>query len=130
MKVYAHRGSSLIWPENTLLAFNRANECGVSGFETDLRLSKDQEIILAHDDNLARFGQADKTVSQLSRESIKKIKIAPPDGKYTDHLITLRTLLQAYPDKDYIFDCKTSERMLFEKPLALWGTQSSTLNDR
>jgi glycerophosphoryl diester phosphodiesterase len=115
MKVFAHRGSSLIWPENTLFAFNQANEYGVTGFETDLCLSLDQEIMLAHDDNLARFGLPDKTVSQLNKESVQEIKISSPDGKYSDNLITLRTLLETYPNKDYIFDCKISERMLFEK---------------
>lgn len=115
MKVFAHRGSSLIWPENTLFAFNQANEYGATGFETDLCLSKDHEIILSHDDNLARFGQPDKTVSQLNREKIEIIKISSPDRKYTENMITLRTLLEAYPNKDYIFDCKISESMLFEK---------------
>ncbi len=114
MKVYAHRGSSLIWPENTLLAFNLAHQAGATGCETDLRLSKDDQIVLSHDDHLARLGHPDKNIHQLTAQEISKIEITSPDGKFRDHMITLRTLLQTYPDKDYIFDCKLSERRLFE----------------
>ena len=114
IKIYAHRGSSTIWPENTLFAFNQAHQAGATGFETDLRLSKDREIILSHDDNLARFGQPETTVSQLDSADVAKIEICSPDGKYTDTIITLRKLLELYPDKDYIFDCKISVRLLFE----------------
>ena len=115
MKIFAHRGSSLIWPENTLFAFDQAHQFGSTGFETDLRLSKDQEIILSHDDNLARFAHADKTLSHLTVPEISEIEISSADGKFADKIITLRQLLEKYPDKDYIFDCKISERLLFEK---------------
>ncbi|MFQ6112926.1 MAG: glycerophosphodiester phosphodiesterase [bacterium] len=114
MKIFAHRGSSLIWPENTMLAFDKAHEAGATGFETDLRLSKDQKIILSHDDGLARFGYPDKSISEITTDEIGKIKISSPDAKYTDNLTTLKTLLQTYPDKDYIFDCKISDVLLFK----------------
>ncbi len=113
MKIFAHRGSSLIWPENTMLAFNLAHQAGAAGFETDLRLSKDQQIVLSHDNNLARFGYPDKSIRELTADEICDIKISSPDGRYTDNLVTLKTLLQAYPDKDYIFDCKISDELLF-----------------
>jgi glycerophosphoryl diester phosphodiesterase len=113
MKIFAHRGSSLIWPENTLLAFNLAHEAGATGFETDLRLSKDHQIVLSHDATLARFGYPDKIICELTAEELCKIEVSSPDGCYTDKLITLQTLLQTYPNKDYIFDCKISEELLF-----------------
>ena len=115
MKFFAHRGSSLIWPENTMLAFDNAHETGATGFETDLRLSKDSEIILSHDDNLARFGQPDKTISELTEKEIGAIEIGSPDGQLKDKLISLKSLLQKYGEKDYIFDCKISDELLFVK---------------
>ncbi|HEX9653120.1 MAG TPA: glycerophosphodiester phosphodiesterase family protein [bacterium] len=114
MKIYAHRGSSLLWPENTLLAFNHAHEAGATGFETDLRLSKNGEIILSHDDALHRFGKPQKIISKLAAEEIIHTKISSRDAGLQDHLITLKTLLKAFPNKDYIFDCKISDRQLFE----------------
>jgi len=115
MKIFAHRGSSLIWPENTMLAFEKAHETGATGFETDLRLSQDKEIILSHDDNLARFGQPDKTISELTEKEIGAIEIGSPDGQLKDKLIPLKSLLQRYPEEDYIFDCKISDELLFMK---------------
>lgn len=113
MKIYAHRGSSTIWPENTMFAFEQANKYGAEGFETDLRLSGDDEIILSHDDNLARFGLPHVTVSRLRAEEVNQVSISSPDGQFSDKIITLRQLVERFRDKDYIFDCKvTDDRMM------------------
>ncbi|RMF59634.1 MAG: hypothetical protein D6743_16030, partial [Calditrichaeota bacterium] len=69
----------------------------------------------SHDDNLRRFGHPDKTVSCLAASEIQQTIIPSPDGRYRGRMLTLETLLQAYPTKDYIFDCKISRRELFEK---------------
>ncbi|MEE9612546.1 MAG: glycerophosphodiester phosphodiesterase family protein [Desulfatiglandales bacterium] len=113
MRIYAHRGSSLIWPENTRLAFKLAHEAGATGFEADLRLSKDHQIVLSHDATLTRFGLSAKSISNLTADELCKIDICSPDGFYTAKLTTLKTLLKAHPDKDYIFDCKISDELLF-----------------
>lgn len=115
MKVYAHRGSSIIWPENTMLAFEQAHHYGAAGFETDLRLSKDGVIVLSHDDNLTRFNHPDKTVGALTAAEIEQIEITSPDGKFSGRMITLETLLRRFPDKDYIFDCKITSEQMMEK---------------
>jgi glycerophosphoryl diester phosphodiesterase len=113
MKVFAHRGSSLIWPENTLLAFRKAHEAGATGFETDLRLSSDGEIMLCHDPDLGRIGHPGATVESFSAQRLKKLRVRSADGRITDNVIDLRSLLTEFPDKDYIFDCKISDRALF-----------------
>ncbi|MFQ5675570.1 MAG: glycerophosphodiester phosphodiesterase [bacterium] len=115
IKIFAHRGSSLIWPENTMLAFDKAHTAGATGFETDLRLSKDEEIVLSHDDNLARFGLPQATVSSLKAADICRLEISSRNDKYRDRMIRLRELLEKYPEKDYIFDCKISDRRLFAR---------------
>lgn len=50
----AHRGARSIAPENTLLAMKKARECGAPCWETDVRISKDKELIVFHDDTLER----------------------------------------------------------------------------
>lgn len=113
MKVWAHRGSSLIWPENTLLAFARAHEAGASGFETDLRLSADGQIVLCHDPDLARLGHPGVIVSQVEASRLGEMQVHSPDGTLADSMITLRTLLAKYPEKDYILDCKIHDALLY-----------------
>ena len=40
MKIWAHRGCSLMYPENTLLAFEKAAELkGLTGIELDIQLT-------------------------------------------------------------------------------------------
>ena len=43
MKVYAHRGYSGRYPENTMLAFKEAEKTGCYGIELDVQLTKDGE---------------------------------------------------------------------------------------
>jgi len=50
----AHRGARAFAPENTLEAFEKAAEFGCPMFELDVHLSKDQELIVVHDDTLLR----------------------------------------------------------------------------
>lgn len=42
---FAHRGFSGKYPENTMLAFQKAFEVGVDGIEIDIQLTKDQELM-------------------------------------------------------------------------------------
>jgi len=53
-RLYAHRGASAERPENTLPAFERAIELGVDALELDIHLTRDNHIIVAHDDNALR----------------------------------------------------------------------------
>ena len=53
-RLYAHRGASAERPENTLPAFERAVECGVDALEMDVQLTRDGQLIVAHDDTAQR----------------------------------------------------------------------------
>ena len=54
-KNFAHRGFSGMYPENTLLAFQKACETpGCDGIELDVQLTKDGECIILHDERLDR----------------------------------------------------------------------------
>ncbi len=95
-----------------MLAFDNAHNCGATGFETDLRLSRDGEIILSHDAGLKRVAGVDRQVAAMNADELCRSFAQSPDGQLRDNFITLRTLLTKYPDKDYILDCKISSREL------------------
>ena len=68
----AHRGASKDYPENTLLAFEKAIEQGVDFLEMDLHLTQDREIVVIHDETLDRTtnGQGfvwDKTLAEIKQ---------------------------------------------------------------
>ena len=52
--IYAHRGSTLLAPENTALAFDLALGFGADVLETDVRLSRDGVVMVVHDARLDR----------------------------------------------------------------------------
>lgn len=49
MKIIGHRGAKGLAPENTLLSFTKALEHGVDEIEFDVRLTKDNVVIVLHD---------------------------------------------------------------------------------
>ncbi|MET8112392.1 glycerophosphodiester phosphodiesterase [Streptomyces prasinus] len=52
--VVAHRGASGYAPENTLPAADKAAELGVDWVENDVQRTRDGELVVLHDDSLAR----------------------------------------------------------------------------
>lgn len=48
----AHRGSRVLWPQNTMVAFQGAADLGFRYLETDVHISADGVVILFHDDHL------------------------------------------------------------------------------
>ena len=50
----AHRGSRVLWPENTMHAFHGAVALGYRYIETDVRITKDRQVVVFHDATLER----------------------------------------------------------------------------
>ena len=54
MKIYAHRGASIDFPEMTMDAYKAAVDQGADGMECDVRLTKDNQMLLWHDADMKR----------------------------------------------------------------------------
>ncbi len=52
--IIAHRGASALTPENTLIAFQKANEIGAKWVEFDVMLAACGEAVVIHDETLDR----------------------------------------------------------------------------
>jgi len=70
-RIFAHRGETTCYPENTLEAFSAAVEMEADGIELDVHLSKDGEIVVAHDERLERV--CDGT-GYLNDHTLKELK--------------------------------------------------------
>jgi glycerophosphoryl diester phosphodiesterase len=70
---FAHRGGAGLWPENTLEAFRGAIALGCSHLETDLRLTRDGQIVLFHDATLERTTDGIGEVSAYTLEQLRRL---------------------------------------------------------
>ncbi len=75
MFIVAHRGASAYAPENTLKAFELAEEMGANAIELDVRLSKDGVPVVIHDPVVSRVSNAKGKVNSFSFKELKKLKI-------------------------------------------------------
>lgn len=71
-KIFAHRGFSGKYPENTMLAFQKAVEIGVDGIELDVHLTKDNEIVIIHDEDIKRTCDGEGLVKDMTLEELRR----------------------------------------------------------
>jgi len=69
----AHRGASGRWPENTLLAFEKALDAGSEWLELDVHLSADNELVVIHDFTLDRTTDGFGKVTEHSLEELRQL---------------------------------------------------------
>ena len=113
--VIAHRGGAQLAPEHSMLAFEKSVELGVDGFQIDIRLTKDEEIILFSDDSVERTSTSSGFIKDLTLAELKQINFGANfeclDGNKIyeeDHIevVTLREVLEKFNDKVFVIDIK------------------------
>jgi glycerophosphoryl diester phosphodiesterase len=72
----AHRGGSLEAPENTLVAFDRAAALGADVIETDVRLSRDEVVMVFHDPDTFRITGVQGTIEDRTAAEIEQLDAA------------------------------------------------------
>ncbi|WP_225742975.1 glycerophosphodiester phosphodiesterase family protein [Marinilactibacillus sp. Marseille-P9653] len=70
---YAHRGFSGEYPENTMIAFEKALEAGADGIELDVQLTSDKEVVVFHDDKLDRLTNGSGFVKDHTLEELNQL---------------------------------------------------------
>jgi glycerophosphoryl diester phosphodiesterase len=71
--VIAHRGASLRAPENTMAAFQLAVELGSDGIELDVKLTRDEQIVIHHDSTLDRTTNGSGNLKDFSLSELKEL---------------------------------------------------------
>ncbi len=72
MKIYAHRGASIDFPEMTMRAYKGAVDDGADGFECDVRVTKDNQLILWHDADMKRIASFSGRIAEMDYLEIKR----------------------------------------------------------
>jgi len=81
MKIWAHRGCSQRYPENTLLAFEKAAALkGLAGIELDIQLTRDGELVVIHDERVDRTTEGIGYVRDYTLSQLRKLHIYAGDN--------------------------------------------------
>lgn len=104
-KIVAHRGVSKLEKENTLAAFIAAGDRSYFGIETDVHVTKDDKIIVIHDDTTGRVADTDVSVENSFYDDLRKINIKDMDDE------SLRIDLKMPNLKEYISICKKYDKI-------------------
>lgn len=99
MKVFAHRGYSSKYPENSMRAFKEAIKLGCDGIELDVQLSADQIPVVIHDERLERTVQASGWVKDLTARELSGSHLI---GCEAEGVPTLSEYLELVQDLDVI----------------------------
>ena len=111
----AHRGSGLLWPENTMVAFQGAVDLGYRYLETDLQITRDGMLVTIHDDRVDRTTDSTGFVSDHSLEELRTLDAGyrferdgdcPHRGQGIQ-VPTLEELVLTYPDGVFSLDLKS-----------------------
>lgn len=73
VEIFAHRGASGRFPENTMRAFAEAHQVGADGIELDVQLTKDKKPVVIHDDTVERTTDGKGAVNSLILDEIKSL---------------------------------------------------------
>jgi glycerophosphoryl diester phosphodiesterase len=72
-QIFAHRGYSAMFAENTMTAFIEAEKAGADGIELDVQLTKDGEVVVIHDEKVDRTTSGKGFVNDYLFKDIRKL---------------------------------------------------------
>ncbi len=134
---FAHRGFSGLYPENTMLAFEKALETGCEGMEFDVHLSADGVPVIIHDELLDRTTNGTGLVHDHTLAQLRELDaVFGPHARYGPQRIpTLREYFELIRGRDILTNIELKTGILWyegveEKTLALideFGRRDSVL---
>jgi len=112
VRVFSHRGGRMEFDENTLCAFESSYQAGFRGYETDVRMTKDGQLVILHDTDLKRTTDKTGRVEEMTAAQIREAHTKK--GNKVMFLNELMDWLNSKGDVTYVeFELKT-------KPLELY----------
>jgi len=100
--ILAHRGASTLAPENTRPSFQMAINLGADGVEFDVQMTKDNQLVVIHDECLERTTRVKGYVKDFTLKEIKKLDA----GKYFSRQYKDERILTLDETLDIVKSCK------------------------
>ena len=103
---FAHRGASNDYPENTILSLKEGIKSGANGLEIDVHKSKDNKLVVIHDEDVERTFIGRGLVKDFTLKELKELKNRKKlfrDNKEC-HIPTLEEVLDLIKDKEILLN--------------------------
>jgi glycerophosphoryl diester phosphodiesterase len=98
--IAAHRGDWRNTPENSMKALLNCIERGYDIMELDVKMTRDSQLVIMHDNTIDRTTNAKGKVSEYTLAEIRKLRLRNGLGRITDHPIpTLEEMMLAAKGK-------------------------------
>lgn len=114
VEVASHKGDGFHSPENSIAAVESAINKGIEVVEIDVTLTKDDKLILSHDQNLNRISGIEADIKDLTYDELKEIDIGRSfDEAYAGETIpTLEEILAITSEANtgIIIDVKADDK--------------------
>lgn len=106
MKIFAHRGCSGDYPENTLAAFRAARDLPIEGIELDVHLSRDGELIVIHDESVDRTTNGTGFVKDMTAEELRMLDAGSWKGEAFagERLPLLNEVLKLFKETSHVIN--------------------------
>ncbi|MBQ1216422.1 MAG: MBL fold metallo-hydrolase [Clostridia bacterium] len=98
---YAHRGASEYYPENTLMSFCHGLSMGANGIETDVRRTKDGQLVLFHDKTLTRMTGQEGAISDYTLDELRQFDVTK--NGHSDKILLFEDFLRIFSHRDVTF---------------------------
>jgi len=128
-RLFAHRGASGEAPENTLAAFRRAVEVGVSYAELDVHITKDGQVVVIHDETLERTTNGKGKVHEHTLAELRQLDAGYwfsaeggqqfPFRAVGVRIPTLAEVLREFPQLQFTVEVKQDEPPIEEQVVAV-----------
>ena len=116
--VWAHRGASGSAPENTLVAFKRAIDLGADGIELDIQLTKDDEIVVCHDEKIDRTSDGKGWLKDYTLEELRTFNFNQQFPEYGPQSIpTMREVLELIKPTNLVIDIELKTSVIYYEKL-------------
>lgn len=106
MKIFAHRGVSSSYPENTLPAFEAAAKLNVDGIELDVQRTKDGVLVVNHDEKIHRTSNGKGAIKNYLFEDLRVLDFGIWKGEQfaNTQIPTLEEVLKLFVHTNHVIN--------------------------
>jgi glycerophosphoryl diester phosphodiesterase len=116
-KIIGHKGAAGYAPENTLASLQVALDLGVDMIEIDVHMTKDEEVVVFHDEDISRTTNGTGKIHELTLAEVKELDAGSWfDAKFAGEQVpTLREAINLVHGKaDILIDIKSKGHEFYD----------------